>query len=210
MRINGNLELNGLGQSEIQNAVIERVSQLPSFSSVEKGRFVFYTVDSRVYYNDGSSWSPFATGGNASALQGEVDALETALGALFKSDGTWDSVGVTFTALPGGASSLSDLMSQVDALLKTQGAHLTALDTEYAVLQASLATEASNRQTADSALQASVTSQIQTLSQSLNSQLTGVQASLATETTSRQAGDALLQAAIDSETSGRKAADAII
>ena len=89
MRLNGNLVLNPLGQSEIQNVVIERVASLPVFDISEKGRVVFNTTTNVLYINDGSIWAPLAAASGVNTVAQELDALESALGTLINSDGTF-------------------------------------------------------------------------------------------------------------------------
>ena len=112
MRINGNLVFNTNATSEIQNAYVERLAASPTFNSSEKGRLYFNTTTALYYYNDGAAWVPFATGGNASALQAEVDALEVSLGNVVNSNGTYNGP----TALAGvpiisGATSVTDALT---------------------------------------------------------------------------------------------------
>lgn len=69
MKINGNLVFDVNGTGEIQNVFIERLATLPTFDANQKGRIAFNTTNSLYYYNNGSVWTPLATGGNAAALQ---------------------------------------------------------------------------------------------------------------------------------------------
>lgn len=112
MRINGNLVFNDNASSEIQNAYIERLASAPEFFSAQKGRLYFNTTTSLYYYNNGSTWSPFATGGNAAALQQEVDAIETSLGSIVNSDGTFNG-----TSALAGVPIISDSASLTEALI---------------------------------------------------------------------------------------------
>ncbi len=113
MNLNGNLTLNAGGASEIQNAIIERVATLPSVVPAEAGRIVFLTSSNVYYYNTGSTWSAFATGGNAAALQTEVDAIETSLGTGIDANGLF--VGASFTGFALGATSFTDAINKVAA-----------------------------------------------------------------------------------------------
>lgn len=117
MKLNGNLVLNSAGGSEIQNMVIERLAAAPTAISSEIGRIYFNTTSALFYYNsDGTTWMPFATGGNATALQNEVDYLEAALGATVNSagnfvQGTWTG---PYTA---GATTLTGVIQNIEAAL---------------------------------------------------------------------------------------------
>jgi hypothetical protein len=64
------------------------------------------------YYNDGAAWVPFATGGNAAALQQEVDAIESSLGAAVNSNGTYNG-----TSAFAGIPIISDAASLTAALI---------------------------------------------------------------------------------------------
>jgi hypothetical protein len=115
MRLNGNLVLNAGGQSEVDNFIIERLAALPSIDSAEKGRIVFKTADNTYYYNNGTVWMAFATGGNAAELQTEVDNLETALGSMISASGTW--VTGQLTGYAASATSVTGAINAIEAAL---------------------------------------------------------------------------------------------
>lgn len=120
MKLNGNLVLNAEGASEIQNFIVERLASLPSVQVSEKGRIVFNTTDAIYYYNTGSIWQAFATGGNASLLQTEVDAIETSLGTMINGSGVF--VGASFTTYnntiwPSSPTSLGDALTTLAAYM---------------------------------------------------------------------------------------------
>jgi hypothetical protein len=146
MRLNGNLVLNAGGSSEIQNAVIQRLSSLPTAVSAEKGRFVYNTTDGKVYYNDNGSWVALATGGNAALLQAEVDALEAALGSLVGTDGT-------FVAPATGIFAAATSVSGVIEIIKT------TMAAETSARQAADKDEAAARDAADVVLQTAITAE---------------------------------------------------
>ncbi len=115
MRVNGNVTLPTGGQGEVQNALIERVSSLPSVNASEKGRIVFNTTDNIYYYNNGTVWMAFATGGNATALQTEVDNLETALGSAISASGQF--VSGQFSGYAAGATNITEAINLVQSAL---------------------------------------------------------------------------------------------
>lgn len=117
MKLNGNLTLNEGGASEIQNAIIERVASNPSIVAGEKGRIVFNSTDSLYYYNNGSLWQPFATGGNAASLQTEVDAIETSLGSMVNGDGTFVAGAFSSFNKVTTPTSVLNALSQLDAAI---------------------------------------------------------------------------------------------
>jgi hypothetical protein len=114
MRVNGNIQLNALGQSEIQNLVVERVSATPAFNALEAGRLVYNTSDRVYYMNSGQAWAALATGGNAAGLQIEVDRLETSLGGAVTAAGSFNPGAFTGNNIIG-ASSITDAINQLDA-----------------------------------------------------------------------------------------------
>ena len=116
MNILGNLRLPGSGAGEIQNLQVERVATLPTFSALEKGRIVYNTTDEKLYINDGTQFITIATGGNTQVIQNELDALETALGALVKSDGTFDTAQLaSFTGLDTtGVTTVTGLVAAIN------------------------------------------------------------------------------------------------
>ena len=117
MKVNGNLSLPESGYGELQNVVIERVgSSLPSVNALEKGRIIFQTTTNTYFYNNGTVWMSFATGGNATALQGEVDSLETSIGASINADGTFSSA--AFTGYAAGATSVTDAINKIQLALE--------------------------------------------------------------------------------------------
>ena len=163
MRLNGNLVLNAGGLSQIENAVIERVSSVPAFNAAEKGRFVFLTTDGKVYYNTGSAWSALATGGNAAALQTEVDALEASLGALIAATGEFNAAGATLTNVTG-ATSITDIISQLDSAISAAKAAVVAeasrATAAEGVLTTNLAAEASRATAAEGVLTTNLAAEV--------------------------------------------------
>ena len=137
MRLNGNLVLNPLGQSEIQNVVIERVASLPVFDISEKGRVVFNTTTNVLYINDGSIWSPLAAASGVNTVAQELDALESALGTLINSDGTFKTSELSnYTNLDtSGVTTLSGLLGAINAKF---GALVTTLSGQSDVAFTSL------------------------------------------------------------------------
>jgi hypothetical protein len=62
MKFNGNVVLDPFGKSEIQNLVIERVSDIPVFSGLEAGRLIYNTTLGLYFMNTGSAWMSLSTG----------------------------------------------------------------------------------------------------------------------------------------------------
>lgn len=178
MRINGNLELNALGQSEVQNLVIERLTSTPAFVSSEAGRVVYNSTESTYYMNNGTQWISLATGGDANQLENEIDAMESAVG-LANNGGfvPWSG-----TAFLNTATTIKDGVTALDVALKAEETQRVASSN---TLQINLDSEEAARIAADAALQAN---------------LDGL-------TSTGGAADAALQAAIDAEAATRAAND---
>jgi hypothetical protein len=111
MKLNGNLVLNTDATGELQNVYIERLSAVPTFNSAQKGRVVFNTTTATFYFNDGTAWTAFATGGNASALQAEVDAVEASLGTAVNANGTFNGSAAFTNSIIAGSASITDAIN---------------------------------------------------------------------------------------------------
>lgn len=116
MKFNGNITLNALGQSEVQNLVVERVSATPGFISSEAGRLIYNTTARLYFMNSGLGWVALATGGDAASLQTEVDALEASIGTAILSSGDFNSAAVEGNNIVA-ASSITDAINQLDAAI---------------------------------------------------------------------------------------------
>jgi hypothetical protein len=133
MKINGHLRFHlptGVdADGQIKNAIIERVATNPTSGDVA-GRLVYNTTDNLYYFHNGTEWVPFSTGGDATAIQTEVDAIENASGGIFKlADGTYD-----VTVLDAGdnitnSSNLANAILQLDAAITGQDALYDLEDT---------------------------------------------------------------------------------
>jgi hypothetical protein len=123
MQVNGNLKFSTLGAGELQNAVMERVSDLTSLAATTAGRIAFQTGAGTTYpgigyyYADGAAWVRLATGGNATALQTEVDNIETAVG--LKADGTFNAGSYTGAWYITAPASVADAIMQLDAAINS-------------------------------------------------------------------------------------------
>ena len=85
MVINGNLKFHTPGGGELQNAVMERLTTTQrdalTGGDLIDGRIIYNTTTHTYNFYDTNAvaWTTFATGGDASAVQTELDDLETAL-----------------------------------------------------------------------------------------------------------------------------------
>jgi hypothetical protein len=127
MKINGSLVFDASSQSEIQNLRVQKITgTLPGWTAADAGRLVYRTNDTTLYFGTADAWVPIATGGNAQALQDEVDRIEASLGDMV--DGTGEFDGSVFTtanpdiwptsptSLMNALDTLSDYVSGKDTL----------------------------------------------------------------------------------------------
>lgn len=120
MKVNGSLVFDASSASEIQNLRIEKVSTNPThLGAADQGRLIFNTTDGKLYQGSISAWVAVATGGDASALQTEVDAIETSLGTIVNGDGTFNAAALTGATYIGSSTSVTDALLDLDAALNS-------------------------------------------------------------------------------------------
>ena len=119
MKINGNLVFNGNATGEIQNAYIERLAAAPVFNAAHKGRLYFNTTTALFYYNDGSAWVPFATGGNAAGTEVIGTGYSVAANSAFDWYGMLRLDVADF--LVGGASAATSLTFEAEGEIGVAG-----------------------------------------------------------------------------------------
>ena len=111
MKVNGSLVFDASSASEIQNLRIEKVATNPThLGAADQGRLIFNTTDGKLYQGSATAWVAIATGGDASALQTEVDALETSLGSIVNGSGVFQTGQVTGPAFTGTEASVTELL----------------------------------------------------------------------------------------------------
>ena len=114
MKINGSLVFDASSASEIQNLRLQKVASNPTHvGAADQGRLIFNTTDGIFYFGSASAWVPIATGGNAAALQTEVDAIETSLGAIVDASGEFQVGAVTGPAFSGTEADLTELLQSL-------------------------------------------------------------------------------------------------
>lgn len=124
MKVNGSLLFDASSASEIQNLRVQKIAgvSVPAYTSADAGRVIFivtagtsgsdnYSANT-LYYGSAAAnnWVAIATGGNAAALQSEVDALETSIGSIVNSGGVFVVGQVTGPAFTGSESNLTQLL----------------------------------------------------------------------------------------------------
>lgn len=122
MKINGSLVFDASSSSEIQNLRVQKVSTNPTWTSADAGRLIYNTTDGKLYQGGSSGWVALATGGNAAALQAEVDAIETSLGSLVTSSGVFVPGQVTVNGVLSNAANLTALLNEITAAISGKDA----------------------------------------------------------------------------------------
>lgn len=143
MIINGNLRFHTAGSGELQNAVMEKLTTIARDAlggAAGTGRLIFNTTDSVYNFYDGTTWLAFATGGNTAALETEINAIETASGGIFASNGEFDGTGLDIFGNVAASTSLLDALSQLDAAISAAA----GVDTLGELTDVTLATVATN------------------------------------------------------------------
>jgi hypothetical protein len=119
MKVNGSIEFDASSSSEIKNLRVQKYANLtarPAWTSADAGRLVYVVDPGTIYVGGVSSWIAVATGGDASALQAEVDAIEASLGSMVNANGVFDGsvfVGLNSTIWPTNPTSLTDALDKL-------------------------------------------------------------------------------------------------
>lgn len=115
------IKLMNPGVSQIENVNLENLAAHPSQANSFVGRIYFNTVDNKFYYctnATGPVYVALATGGDASALQTEVDAIETSLGGMVNSSGVFQASAFSGFANVTTPTSLTNVLSQLDTAIE--------------------------------------------------------------------------------------------
>ncbi len=116
MKVNGSLVFDASSASEIQNLRVQKYNNyaaIPAWGTADAGRLVYDVATGTLYYGTSTAWVAMATGGNATALQTEVNALETSLGSIVDSDGVFIPGQVTGAAVSGTETSVQAILQSI-------------------------------------------------------------------------------------------------
>ncbi len=113
MKINGSLVFDASSASEVQNLRVQKVESNPTWTASDVGRLIYNSSLYTIYVGGAADWVALATGGNAAALQTEVDNLETSLGAGVTTAGTFNAG--AFSAPISSATSFTNAINQLAA-----------------------------------------------------------------------------------------------
>ena len=123
MKINGSLVFDASSASEIQNLRIQKIDggSVPVFTSADTGRLIYVTLagagysGNSLYYGTGAAWVAVATGGNAAALQTEVDNTQTSLGAIVTTNGVFVPGQMSIGGVTSTATTLTGMLQELAA-----------------------------------------------------------------------------------------------
>lgn len=121
MKLNGNLSFHTLGDGEIKNAILERVTTAVRLAAAHSDGRMVYDLDLDAYfYSANGAWVQMASGGDATALLEEINAIEASLGTeLVTGAGIFNSVDANLLANVSGATDLYDVLQDLDAAIST-------------------------------------------------------------------------------------------
>lgn len=225
MKINGSLKFDASGLSQIENLRIEKVTTgaFPAWTSNDVGRLVYNTQTQVMWLGGASAWIALATGGDAASLATEVDALETSLGALINSDGTFNAAALTGTL--AGSTSVTNVFTKLQALAAAASAAVDAEVVRATAAEDALGVrvddEATAREDADTALQGDIDDEVTrataaegALTTSIGNEVTRATAAevalggrVDTEVTRATAAETALGGRVDTEAAARIAGD---
>ena len=115
------VKLKNPGVSQIENVKLETLSSHPNSDNFV-GRIYFNSGDKLFYYCTnpvGPVFTPFATGGDATALQNEVDAIEASLGAGIGTNGSFQTAGFTGATYISSPTSFTNAIMQLDSAINS-------------------------------------------------------------------------------------------
>lgn len=136
MKINGSLVFDASSASEIQNLRVQKYTgaAVPAHTAADVGRAIYVTADggayaaNTLYIGGASAWIAIATGGNAAALQTEVDAIETSLGAIVGADGVFVPGQVTILGVASTATTVTGILAELAAAISGKDALAELVD----------------------------------------------------------------------------------
>lgn len=230
MKINGSLVFDASSASEVKNLRIEKFTTgafpLHGGDSANVGRVVYNSQTGIMYIGSATAWVAIATGGDASALLAEVDAIEASLGGMVNSSGVF--VASAFTGTLAGASSVTNVFEKLQDLAAANG---VAIASEAAravaaegVLAADLAAEAVAARAAEGKLTSDLASEVSraiaaegVLTASVSAEVTRATAAegvltteLSSEVSRATSAEVALGGRVDTETAARIAEDIIL
>jgi hypothetical protein len=118
MKLNGDLEFYTAGAGEAKNFVIERMTTTARTALGNVAGQIVYDTDVLAYFfNNGTGWNQFGSSGTVTNLQAEVDAIETASGGIFDTDGTYNAATLDALNNVSASTDLANALSQLDTAI---------------------------------------------------------------------------------------------
>lgn len=141
MKINGSLVFDASSASEIQNLRVQKYAgaDVPAHNAgSDIGRAIYVTtagnsyLANTLYIGGATTWVAIATGGNAAALQTEVDNIELTLGDFIDGDGEFvPGAFAAFTNVNDATvTNLFDVLEQLDAAISGKDALSELVDVD--------------------------------------------------------------------------------
>lgn len=128
MKINGSLVFDASGISQIENLRVEKITgAIPSWGTNDIGRLIYVTSTQVLYVGGSAAWVAIATGGDAAALQSEVNNIEITIGDAINADGSFNASSITLPAGVDAATSFTDALNKISAFASGKDA-LAELD----------------------------------------------------------------------------------
>lgn len=129
MRVNGNLVLNDNGSGELRHVYIERLdstqetAQAAILTGANKGRLIFNVTTNLYKFWDGTAFQALGAGAGGGDTQTELDALESALGSMINTDGTFNADSLTaFTHIDTtGATNVYEILTSINTAFGALG-----------------------------------------------------------------------------------------
>lgn len=201
MKINGSLVFDASSASEIQNLRVEKLTALPTFGSSDNGRLVYNTTNNTMYFGQNGGWISIATGGNAAALQAEVNALEASLGGLVGDDGVFNA-----GALSGNLAASTSVTNVFQKIQDLVAAEVTRATTAEGVLTTDLASEVTRATGVEADLQTAIDDEV-TRATAAEGVLT---TAIAAEATTARAAEGVLTADLTAEITRATTAEGVL
>jgi hypothetical protein len=230
MKINGSLVFDASSASEVKNLRIEKFTTgsfpLHGSDSANVGRVIYNSQTGIMYIGSATAWVAIATGGDASALLAEVDAIEASLGGMVNSSGVFVASALTGTL--SGATSVTNVIEKLQALAAANGAAVAAEVTRATAAEgvnaAATAAEAVTARAAEGKLTSDLASEVSrattaegVLTSSVSAEVTRATAAegvltseLSNEVSRATSAEVALGGRVDVETAARIAEDVIL
>jgi hypothetical protein len=120
MEMYGDLTFIDAALCQARNVVIDThtTAERVAFVTAVSGQIVYDSTSQSYWFFNGTVWGELGSSSDVATLQAEVDAIETTIGAMIQADGTLDSTAANALTNVTGATSISDVLTQLDAAIE--------------------------------------------------------------------------------------------